>query len=51
MSYISTVDDKGRIRIPRGLLSKGNKVLVIPAGTRIILISIPPKPLESVEDG
>ncbi len=47
MSYISTVDDRGRIRIPKGLLSKGDKVLIIPVGSRIVVIPIPPKPLEA----
>jgi len=46
MSFIATVDDKGRIRVPKGLLSKGDKVLVIPAGSRIILIPIPPRPID-----
>ena len=47
MSKVVTVDDRGRIKLPKGLVSPGDKILVITAGSRIILIPIPPRPLEA----
>ena len=35
---VVNVDDEGRIRIPNKLLGLEKKVLVIPAGRRIVLI-------------
>jgi len=42
-----TVDDMRRIKLPRGMVKPGDKVLVIPAGSRLVLIPIPPRPLEA----
>ena len=46
MAYVVRADDRGRIKLPRGIVSPGDKILVIPAGRRIVLIKIPPKPVE-----
>gem|GEM_PF-1116294 len=45
-AYVVRADDRGRIKLPRGIVSPGDKILVIPAGRRIVLIKIPPKPVE-----
>lgn len=47
MASVVKVDDRGRIKLPRGVASPGDRVLVIPAGRRIILIKIPPSPVEA----
>ncbi len=45
MATVVKVDDRGRIKLPRNLVKPREKVLVIPAGSRIIVIPIPPRPL------
>ena len=45
MSIVSKVDDRGRIKLPKHLVKPGEKLLVIPAGRRIVLIPIPPRPV------
>ncbi|MGC8933351.1 MAG: VapB-type antitoxin [Candidatus Methanodesulfokora sp.] len=39
-------DDRGRIKLPKGLISPGDRILVLPVGRRIVLIRMPSKPLE-----
>ncbi len=45
MATVVKVDDRGRIKLPRNLVKPREKVLVIPAGSRIVVIPIPPRPL------
>ena len=47
MAIVVTVDDMRRIKLPRGMVKPGDKVLVIPVGSRLVLIPIPPRPLET----
>ena len=46
MTIVVTVDDRGRVKLPKGTVRPGDKVLIINAGRRLILIPIPLKPLE-----
>ncbi|ACB07427.1 hypothetical protein [Candidatus Korarchaeum cryptofilum] len=47
MAYVVKADDRGRIKLPKDVVSPGDRILVIPAGRRILLIKIPPKPVEA----
>ncbi|RLG79682.1 MAG: hypothetical protein DRO13_05525 [Thermoprotei archaeon] len=47
MAIVVTVDNRRRVKLPRGTVEPGDKVLVIPAGSRLVLIPIPPRPLEA----
>jgi len=49
MGYVVKADDRGRIKLPREMFSPGDRVLVLPAGRRVILIRVPPRPLDSVQ--
>jgi len=42
--YVVTVDDRRRIKLPKGFVKPKDKILVLNAGTRLVLIKIPPKP-------
>ncbi len=46
-THIVEMDDRGRIKLPRDIVSPGDRILVIPAGRRILLIKIPTKPIEA----
>ncbi len=47
MAIVAKVDDRGRVKFPRNVLRPREKVLIIPAGSRIVVIPIPPRPLLS----
>ncbi len=47
MGYVVKADDRGRIKLPKEMFSPGDRVLVLPAGRRVILIRVPPRPLEA----
>ncbi len=47
MAYVVRVDDRERVKLPKGLVKPGESVIVIPAGRRIVLIPIPPRPREA----
>jgi len=47
MAYIVKADDRGRIKLPKELVSPGDRILVLSTGRRFILVKIPPKPLEA----
>ena len=47
MAIVVTVDDRCRVKLPKDMVKPGDKVLVICAGTRIILIPIPPRPIDA----
>ena len=44
---ILTVDDRRRVKLPKGVVSPGDKVVMLIVGSRIVLIPIPPRPLEA----
>ncbi|MCE4621486.1 MAG: hypothetical protein F7B95_03485 [Desulfurococcales archaeon] len=46
MAIVATVDDRGRVKLPKGIVKPGDRVLIINAGSRLVLIPIPPRPLE-----
>jgi virulence-associated protein VagC len=41
------VYDRGRIRLPKDIAAPGDRFLIIPVGGRIVLLKIPPKPVEA----
>ncbi len=43
---VVSVDDRGRMTIPKELGIKSSKAVVIPAGTFFVTVPIPPRPLE-----
>jgi len=47
MAYLVKADDRGRVKLPKGLVSSGDVLLVLPAGRRIVLVKVPPKPVEA----
>ncbi len=47
MAYVVRVDDRERVKLPKGLVRPGESVIVIPAGRRIVLIPVPPRPREA----
>ena len=47
MAYMVKADDRGRVKLPKGLVSPGDLLLVLPAGRRIVLVKVPPKPVEA----
>ncbi len=47
MAYVVKVDDRERVKLPKGFVKPGESILVIPAGRRIVLIPIPPRPREA----
>ena len=44
---IVTVDDRRRIKLPKEIVNPGDKVVMLIVGSRIVLIPIPPRPLEA----
>jgi len=47
MGYVVRVDDRERIKLPKGFVKPGERVLLITAGKRLILIPIPSRPIEA----
>jgi len=47
MAYLVKADDRGRVKLPKGLVSPGDLLLVLPVGRRIVLVKVPPKPVEA----
>lgn len=47
MAYLVKADDRGRVKLPKGLVSPGDMLLVLPVGRRIVLVKVPPKPVEA----
>jgi hypothetical protein len=47
MAYLVKADDWGRVKLPKGLVSPGDLLLVLPVGRRIVLVKVPPKPVEA----
>jgi virulence-associated protein VagC len=45
--YVVKADDRGRIKLPKDIAAPGDRFLIIPVGGRIILLKIPPKPVEA----
>ena len=43
---IAVVDEKGRLTLPKKLNIRDTRIIIIPAGSFLILIPIPPKPSE-----
>jgi len=42
--YVVTVDDRRRIKLPKDFVKPKDKILILNAGTRLVLIKIPPEP-------
>ncbi len=42
--YVVTVDDRRRIKLPKDFVKPKDKILILNAETRLVLIKIPPKP-------
>ena len=42
--YVVTVDDRRRVKLPKDFVKPKDKLLILNAGTRLILIKIPPEP-------
>jgi hypothetical protein len=47
LAYVVKADDRGRIKLPKDIVTPGDRFLVIPVGRRIVLLKIPPKPVEA----
>ncbi|MCR6691897.1 MAG: VapB-type antitoxin [archaeon YNP-LCB-003-016] len=47
MAYVVKADDRGRIKLPKDIATPGDRFLIIPVGRRIVLLKIPPKPIEA----
>jgi hypothetical protein len=47
MAYLVKADDRGRVKLPKGMVSPGDLFLVLPVGRRIVLVKVPPKPVEA----
>jgi bifunctional DNA-binding transcriptional regulator/antitoxin component of YhaV-PrlF toxin-antitoxin module len=47
LAYVVKVDDRGRIKLPKDIAAPGDRFLIIPVGKRIVLLKIPPKPIEA----
>jgi len=47
LAYVVKVDDRGRINLPKDITAPGDRFLIIPVGGRIVLLKIPPKPIEA----
>ena len=49
MAVVVSIDDRGRIKLPKDLVVGRRRMLVVPAGRRIVLIPIPPAPTKAAE--
>lgn len=47
MASIVSVDSRRRVRLPKEFVKPGDRVLVLPAGGRLVIIPIPPRPLKA----
>lgn len=47
---IVTVDDRGRLTIPKEIGLRGSRVVIIPAGSFFVTIPLPGTPLETAGD-
>ncbi len=47
---IVTVDDRGRLTIPKEIGLRGSRVVIIPAGSFFVTIPLPSSPLETAGD-
>jgi virulence-associated protein VagC len=45
--YVVKADDKSRIKLPKDIAAPGDRSLIIPVGGKIVLLKIPPKPVEA----
>jgi hypothetical protein len=47
MAEVAKVDDRGRIRLPRGMAQPGGSVVIVGSRSYFLGIPIPPDPLQS----
>jgi len=43
---IVKVDERGRMTIPKGFNVRGSRVVLIPAGSFMIMVPVPPNPID-----
>lgn len=47
---VVVVDDRGRLTLPKKLGVRKTRAVIIPAGSFIVIVPLPPKPSKSAKD-